>query len=433
MGRLTDGRGGTIAKATPPEKGQRFIFDEHRDAPRGFGLRITSAGGKAFILKYTFDGKQRRKTIGDWGENAWSLEAARQEAGRLYRMIASGVDPLQEERRRKEAPTVSAAVGDYIKKHVSGLASERPITRYFERDLIPALGSVKVRDVRRRDIIDVVEEKAAETPTAARHLLAYIKGFLDWCVDREYIEVSPAAGIRPKSITPQGRKNALKPTARKRVLDHDEIRGFWTNAEECGIHGLTALALKLVLLTGQRPGEVAGMHKSEINGDVWTIPAERRRKTESEQRVPLTPVALEIIEQARAEVARLSERRKREPAGYVFEARPGLPVSVGALSKAVHRYVDALENKDAATWGHWTPHDLRRTARTEITACGFPQEIAERVAGHSAGGIVDVYNQHNYDAEKRAALETWERRLLRIVSGEPAEDNVVPLTREVEA
>jgi len=425
MGRLTDGRGGTIAKATPPEKGQRFIFDEHRDAPRGFGLRITAAGGKAFILKYTFDGKQRRLTIGDWP--TWSLEAARARARELRTLIDSGTGPLEEKRRRRAEPTVSEAVADYIKKHVAGLVSEKPITRYFQRDMIPAIGDMRVSDVRRRDVLDMVEAKAAETPTAARHLLAYTKGFFDWCVDREYIGLSPAAGIKPKSIKAEGRKNPLQTVQRERVLDHDEIRAFWTNAEECGIHALTALALKLVLLTGQRPGEVAGMHKSEINGEVWTIPAERRRKTESEQRVPLTPLALEIIEQARSEVARLSERRKRDPAGYVFEARPGLPVSVGALSKAVHRYVEPLENKDAATWGHWTPHDLRRTARTEITACGFPQEIAERVAGHSAGGIVDTYNQHNYDAEKRAALEGWERRLLRIVSGEPAEDNVVSI------
>src|SRR6056297_3328688 len=99
MPKLTDGNRGTIAKAELPGKGQRLVFDDHRDAPRGFGLRITAAGGKAFILKYTFDGRERRKTIGDWP--TWSLEAARAEARDLSQQIAKGTDPLEEKRRRK--------------------------------------------------------------------------------------------------------------------------------------------------------------------------------------------------------------------------------------------------------------------------------------------------------------------------------------------
>ncbi|RZU98784.1 tyrosine-type recombinase/integrase [Spiribacter vilamensis] len=423
--KFTDGKGGNIARAEPPEKGQRLLFDDHRDAPRGFGLRITGAGGKAFILKYTSEGKQRRKTIGAWPD--WSLEAARDEARGIRQQIDSGIDPLEEKRRRRADPTVADAVADYIRKHVTGLVSEKPITRYFERDMVPALGALKVRDVRRRDVLDMIEDKAEQTPTAARHLLAYSKGFFDWCVDREYIDASPAASIKPKNVKAQGRKDALKTRQRRRVLDHDEVAAFWSGAEDCGIHRLTALALKMVLLTGQRPGEVAGMHHDEISGDVWTIPAERRRKTETAHRVPLTPLALEIIDTARNEVARLYERRRGEPSGYVFEARPHAPVSVSALSKAVHRFAEPLGNRDAPTWGHWTPHDLRRTARTEVTACGYPQEIAERVIGHADQGIVAVYNQHQYDHEKRAALEAWERRLLRITSGESADDNVVSI------
>jgi len=127
-------------------------------------------------------------------------------------------------------------------------------------------------------------------------------------------------------------------------------------------------------------------------------------------------------------VLRLSVRRKCKPSGYLFEARPGMPLGVGALSKALGRYAEALGSRDVAPWGHWRPHDLRRTARTGLTACGFPQEIAERVIGHAAQGIIDVYNQHDYDAEKRAALEAWERRLMAIVSNTET-PRVVPIGR----
>jgi len=427
MAKLTDGRGGSIAKAEPPNKGQRFIFDDHRDAPRGFGLRITAAGGKAFVLQYTVEGRQRRKTIGDWP--TWTLEAARDEARELRQQIDKGEDPLEEARRRKAEPTVAEAVELYIKSHIVGLTSEKPIKRYFERDMVPRLGDLKLTDVRRRDILELVEAKAAATPTAARHLLTYTKGFFNWCVDREYIEMSPAAGIKPGSIKGKGQK-PLKANRRKRVLDNDEIRAFWTTSEGCGIHTLTALALKLVLLTSQRPGEVCGLHEEEIDGDMWVIPAERRGKTETEQRVPLSPEALSIIDRARKEVARLSVRRKVQPSGLIFETRPGQAVSVGALSKAVVRYSEALQNKDAPTWGNWTPHDLRRTARTGLSACGVPSEIAERVIGHGGDTMEDTYNQHSYDAEKRLALEAWARRLQTIINGrDPAKTNVVPFNR----
>lgn len=411
MAKLTDGGGGTIAKAGPPTKGQRFIFDDHRDAPRGFALRITAAGGRAFILKYTFDGKQRRKTIGAWP--TWSLAAARDEANALTRRIDGGVDPIAAERQRKADPTVGEAIDLYLSQRVASLKSGKAITRYLKQDLKP-LHRYKVADIRRRDIIEVVEAKAADTPTAARHLLAYCKTLLDWAVDREYIEMSPAASIRPKSIAPGGRKNKLATVKRRRVLDHEEIAAFWANAEDC-VRRQMALALKLVLVTGQRPGEVAGMHRDEISGRTWTIPAARRLKTETDQAVPLTKLAEDLIAEALAEVGRLSKRRGYEPSGLVFETRPGQPLTVSAFGQAARRHAKGMKNADKATWGHWRPHDLRRTARTEIAACGFPAEVAERVIGHVAPGIEDVYNVHRYEAEKRAALEAWERRLLQVV------------------
>lgn len=410
-----------------PAKGQKFYFDDHRDAPRGFGLRLTQAGGKAFVLKYTIDGRQRRMTIGDYP--TWSIESARTEARELRKQIDAGTDPLAVKDKRKTDPTVGKLVEDYLERHAAGLPSERDIKRYLKGELGGDMGNVKVREVRRRDIIELVEGKAATAPTAARQLLVYTKGFFDWCVDREYIEYSPAAGIKPKNISPAGRKNALKPVKRLRVLSADEIADFWNKVEDSGIQLATALALKLVLLTGQRPGEVAGMHADEIDGKWWTIPASRRRKTETENRVPLTPEALAIIERAKAEAARLGVRRG-EPSGYVFEARRGSPITAHALPKAVARHGDAFGNQKHARWGFWTPHDLRRTCRTGLSACGFPAEIAERVIGHGGAGIEAVYNQHSYDPERRAALEAWERRLLTIAKGGNPEDaTVVPIRR----
>lgn len=411
-----------VRKAEPPAKGQRFIFDGHRDAPRGFALRITQAGGKAFVLNYTFHGKQRRKTIGEWP--TWSVVAAREEAAALRRKIDSGIDVLEAEREERREPTVADVVDRYCRQHVDSLQSGKAVRRYFERDLIPELGKRKLKAVRRADIIKLVEDKASEAPRAAALLLTHIKGLFAWAVDRELLEANPAAGIKPAKVN-----KAMKPRQRARVLDDDEIRALWTEADGCGIHKLTAIALKLVLVTGQRPGEVVGMRWSEIDGTIWTIPGARRLKTETEQRVPLTETALELIAEAKAEVARLAHRRKWEAGDFVFAARPNGGITVNALDRAVARYREELGNKEHPDWGHWTPHDLRRTCRTRLSACGVSEEVAERVIGHGHKGIVATYNHHRYDSEKRAALEAWERRLLQIVGQREPEDNVVPLAR----
>ena len=429
MGKLTDGKSGTIAKAEPPEKGARFIFDDHRSAPSGFALRITQAGGKAFVLRYTVDGRTRLKTIGDWP--VWSLEAARDEAQNLSREIRRGHDPLEAARRRKEAPTVATLAKEWLDRHASGLKSEGAIRGYINNDLVPALGHMKVADVKRRDVIEVIEAKAEKTPRAAAQLLLYARRLMDYATDRDFIPANPLAGLKPGAIAVKGRRDALSPKVRMRVLDRDEIAGLWNRAESCGMHRLTALALKMILVTGQRPGEVAGMHKDEIDGRIWTIPASRRGKTETEHRVYLTDTALDLIDTAKAEIMRLQKRREQPWSGFIFETAPGAPVTVSAIWRAVHRRAVALDAQDLSPKGMWRPHDLRRSMRTGLSACGVRPDIAELTIGHTKRGITAVYDQHGYDAERRAALEAWEARLLRIAAGEDPDgaqgDNVVSL------
>lgn len=399
----------------PPAKGQRFYFDDHRDAPRGFGLRVTQAGGRAFILQYTVEGKQRRKTIGDYP--TWTIEAARAEARELVQRIAKGNDPLDEKRRRRAEPLVKELAEEWLDKAATGLKSEKAIRGYILNDVVPGIGNMKVTDVRRRDVIELVEAKAETAPRAAAQVLLYARRLMDYATDRDIIPANPLAGLKPGSIQVKGKREPLKAVVRARILDHDEIRTFWANAETCGLHRLTALALKLVLVTGQRPGEVAGMHADEISGRWWTIPASRRGKTNSAHSVYLTDAALQIIAEAKEERERLVRRRREPPSGHVFEAWPGKPVNNAALARAVERSREAIRNRDAETWGFWTPHDLRRTMRTGLSAAKVRPDIAELTIGHTKRGIVAVYDQHGFEAERRAAVEAWERRLTAIIDG----------------
>ena len=418
--KLTDGKGGTIAKAEAPAKGQRLIADEHRDAPRGFCLRVTAAGGKAFVLRYRIDGAERRKTIGQWP--TWSVEAARIEARKLAVQIDGGDDPLEEKRKRRAEPTVADLAEEWLDRQASGLKSAATVRSLVKTDILPALGKLKVTDVRRRDVIDMVEAKAETAPRSAGQLLIYARRMLTYAADREIIPFNPAADLKPASITVKGQRDPLRQNKRERVLDADEIRALWANAETCGMHRMTALALKMILVTGQRPGEVAGMHADEINGRVWTIPSARRGKTETAHAVHLTDTALEILDAA--------AEARRHRAGHIFQARRGEPLERSTLTKSVPKYTEALGNKADPTDGHWRPHDLRRTMRTGLSACGFSRDVAKIVTGHVIPGVDGIYDRHHYRPERKAALEAWEHRLGAILEGrdpDAADGNVIPL------
>jgi integrase len=422
-GRRTEPEPVFLAEIQPPERGRKLIFDAHRDAPRGFGVKVSAKGRLSFVLRYlNQQGSDRMITIGDFGETQWSLAAARIQAGKLRVQIDAGSDPLDDRREARKDLTVRDAVKRYCEAHRDKLVSGKQICSALKRYLVKPLGSRSLTSVRRKEVIELVEALREKHARTAGLVLSYIKQVFSWAEDREEIEVNPVASIRPKRI---GRE--LAPRKRKRVLNDSEIRAFWGGAEDCGMHKLTALALKFILVTGQRPGEVSLLHRDQITDDAWLIPDAHRGKTQTSHEAPLTATALSILEEAKAEIVRLNKRRKREASGHAFETGLGAPITPAALSRAVSENREVLGNLYVEPWGHWTPHDLRRTCRSGMAAEGIATTVAELVLGHIQQGIVAVYDQHPYTDEKRNALEAWERRLLRIVEGEgPQAQTVCP-------
>jgi integrase len=223
---------------------------------------------------------------------------------------------------------------------------------------------------------------------------------------------------------------------RDRALSEDEIRTLWGNLDkpEIAISPEVRRALKLVLVTAQRPGEVVGMHTDEIDGRWWTIPAGRAKNGRA-QRVYLSEFALEIVGDT-------------EGKGHIFpcphvKKKKAQPINRHALSKAIIKNCPSAcvndckkcDNADCKADGnvladknllgvvHFTPHDLRRTAATFMAKAGEMDEVIDAVLNHVKQGVIKVYNQYRYDREKQAALEAWERKLRQIVTGKKA-DNV---------
>ena len=237
----------------------------------------------------------------------------------------------------------------------------------------------------------------------ANRLLGYLSRLFNFAAERGIIDDSPCTRIR-------------KPTAEKprdRALSDDELKAIWEALDlesmKIDIYRISKLALKMMLLTGQRPGEVVGMRFDELGEDgFWNIPGNRRKGGEP-NRVPLCQMALDVIELAKVYSA---------GGEYVFRSsyKPGQPITRHSLSRAVSRHWDKMGlNKK------FTQHDLRRTVRTRLAEVGASDIVAERVLGHKLQGMLGVYNQYSYDEEKRQVLMQWERRLKEILGLERPE------------
>ena len=169
----------------------------------------------------------------------------------------------------------------------------------------------------------------------------------------------------------------------------------------CNISIAARLVLKMILLTGQRPGEVSGMTWDEIDADLWTIPAERMKGREPHT-VPLCPMALAVLDQARVYLS-------GSPFVFQSDKKPGSPIIRQSVTRAVK---DNLEKFGTEPF---TPHDLRRTLRTMLAKLKVDEIVAEKVLGHKLAGMLAVYNRHPYEKEKRQALTRWENELAKII------------------
>lgn len=432
-----------VEKLALPKNGNAIYWDDWQARKKtseiapGFGVRVTSSGVKTFIVKYRAGlnretGKpfQRKQSLGRFPATN-TMQAIRRAKEHLNAAADGGDLIADRERDALAGRLVGDVAKEWLEQRITGLSDERAIRSWYRNDIAPAIGRMRVEDVRRGDVLKLVEKKAETAPMAAGKVLIYARQLMEFAHDRDYIVANPIAGLKPKAVAVRGVKNPLASRSRKRVLDADEIVALW-KADKGVLRPQIKLALQLILATGQRPGEVSGMSLDEIEGRWWTIPADRRGKTETENEVYLTDTALELIEEAKAELSRLRERRNASASGRLFETGVGGVMADSTLPNAVRKNRDELKNKNDPKWGHWTPHDLRRSVKTGMSEAGVLPHVSELVLGHVLGGIEGVYDQSKQLRQRQAAAEAWERRLRAIVEGRDPnarDDNVVQMAQ----
>ncbi|KAA9009696.1 tyrosine-type recombinase/integrase [Histidinibacterium aquaticum] len=384
--------------------------DKRREVPDpalpGLYLIIQPSGAKSWALRYRHSGKPKKMTLGRWP--VMGLDYARTAATEALQRLEDGTDPNNAGQAEKRAiaaasETFAKVVEDYSARHLAKLKSGAHVTRELQRHAVARFGHRQLGEITRRDVLDLLEEIAATGKlTTANRQRAYLGRLFAWALERDMIESSPVAGTKP----------VARERPRERVLSHDEVRWFWRACERIGPpFGPMA---RLLLLTGQRLGEVVGMTKGELRSDLWHLPAERTKNRRAHE-VPLSPAALEVL----AEAPRIANA-----SGLVFSTTGVTPLS--GYSRARDRIAVEMERLAASEVGepveilHWSFHDLRRTAATGMARLGIPVRTTEAVLNHvsgTGGGIVGVYQRHDFAVEKRRALEAWAGLVAEIVEG----------------
>lgn len=380
----------------------------------GFTLRVMPSGAKTFIFIYTLDGKRKEMNLGSYPNI--SLADARIKHGDAIKLLSKGKDPAAQERDAKDERRRTPFINDFVDEFITRYAKEhnrgwQEIERALKTEIVPRWGKRKITDIKRRDLVLVLDEiKERGAPVMANRVLAYTRKMFSWAVERAVLEVNPFLMMsRP-----------TKEQTRERALSEVEIKTFWNNLDNARMSESIKRALKLILVTGQRPGEVIAIHRNEINGDWWEIPAERS-KNQQAHRVFLTKLAKQIIGDAE---------------GYVFKS-PINPIKSYEVRTMTHDIKANLphtpESKviDRLKIPHFTPHDLRRTAATRWAEMGISGDLIDRLQNHitkQKQGVGHIYNRYSYDKEKQQALEAWERKLNCIITGK--ECKVIPIGRK---
>ena len=375
----------------------------------GLFLIVQPSGVKSWALRYrNAKGRSRKLTLGAvTGPDGLTLAAARLAASQARVEISKGADPAAAKAQARAASKqlaslqaddgIEAAIERFMDVHARQKTREvtwRAYDSIFRRLVIPAWRGRTLHEIKRRDVIALVEGIAAETPYMANRLLATLSKFFSWCVGRDLIDMSPVTGVeRPHTEI-----------ARDRVLDDGEIATLWKACTDLGSAGDY---VRLLMLLGCRRTELGAALFAEIDAEnrTLTIPA-ARSKSKRVHVIPLVDAAWDII-----------AAQKRTGSPYLFPAKWG-----GGPLAAFHHLKDRID-EHAKLAKPWRYHDLRRSIASGLQRLGVSVEVIEATLGHSSGvfrGIVGVYQRHDYADERRIALQKWADHIAQLTGGKVA-------------
>lgn len=379
-----------------PEATKYLVWDER--AP-GLCVVVEVSGRKTYYFIYTRRGRKRDFKLGS--ATVLKVEDVRIEALDLARktLLAPTFDPAAEKKANRGTVTFSQLHARYLKEHAKKEnKSWKHTAGLIKNHALPKLGNLAAADITKSDVKKLLAAHD-EKPRMREGVRLAISAVYTWAVREEIVRVNPCSGI----------SRGADPKSRDRVLFDEEFLSFWREVDEFGL--IISTALKVILLTGQRPGEVANMRWDHIHGAFWDMPSEKT-KNKKLHRVFLTEKVLELI-------AGVSPSEVQPRTGFVFANRRGRPQR--GLDGAMRRLSDKLGWDPPVR-----PHDLRRTFATTVTKLGCGRDAMNRIQNHSSGDAVgDIYDRHGYEDEDRRVMERVAAHFLRLLDGADVRAGVV--------
>lgn len=374
-----------IERMSTPEK-QRDVYDSEVS---GLVLRLQTSGSRSWSFTYRLKGKAKRLSLGKYP--AVGLKLARERARAARADLDRGGDPVEDRKvaeREKEMYSFEACANKFVEQYCKpNLRSWRTIHRNLERFAIPEWKDRAAKDIRRRDVVELIEKVASKTPGQSNHTRAYLSKMFKWLIEREIVEINPVEGVTKRHKT----------VARDRVLSDEEIACLWHVTEHEG--SVFSQCIRFLLLTGCRRDEASFLSWAEIDGDFANLPA-NRMKAGKDFRIALSTKATALV------------NAMPNKGQYIFTTTGDKPIAGWGKAKA--RIDRLMEDQMGEQIPNWCLHDLRRTAATNMAKLGIRQEVIKRVLGHaaSANDVTSVhYLWHNYDEEALEAVNIWSGHL----------------------
>lgn len=371
---------------------------------RGLYLRIAKSGSASWSFRVKVKGGKKRE-IGLGSFPDVSLAEARDKALEYRKMAREGADPVAVKNKAK-SPTFREAMEEVFKLNAPRWKNAKHTVSWrqtLEKDAMPVIGDMRVDEIGREDVLRILTPIWTKKPETARRVRQRIRTILKWAQAHGFIEHNPAGEMIDGALIPQP-----KVKAHFRALSYQDVRQALETIEASQASLASKLAIRFLVLTAARSGEVRGATwgETDLDARTWAIPG-HKMKAGAEHRVPLSDAAVEVLERAKA---------LDDGSGLIFPSplRPGQPLSDMSLTQVLRK--TGLASRA-------TVHGFRSSFRDWCAETGKPRELAEAALSHIVRGVEGAYFRSDLFERRRRLMESWADFL---TEAEPAK--VIPIS-----
>lgn len=374
----------------------------------GLSLFVAAKGSKAWHFRFSWHGKQPRISLGTYPEI--TLKEARERRDQARSLVAKGIDPRAERRDEKRTATTGAVkTFEVVANEWHAFKSPRMVAAkkggvtqsrlYLEKDLIPSLGKIPVADVKRSDVLSAMRRiEARGALNVARKCRSWLNEIFRFAIASGYMDTNPASDLDIVAVKEPPEKH-------NPMLRQSELKDFLIALRKFNGAAYTKSAIRILLLTGVRTGELRNATWSQFDLDsaLWTIPAEGVKQLQKVIRAKggdkVPPYLVPLSRQAVEEVRNVHELTGRYKLLIPGRSDPSKPISDGTVNMALKRM---------GYEGRLTGHGIRATISTALNEMDYNEDWIEAQLSHASSGKVrKTYNHAEYVEQRRKMMQDW--------------------------